>query len=213
MKMDRWFGLMVAWVAWPMLVNGQDFNFSPTFAGSALALQAAQAGGDAVTVAETGLVPATGGERENSRPNATPVPGINARGLYAVTLGAAARNHSQASLVMLNATLGSHHVTAKWVEAEATATAEFLNIPTSGNSSFDGLTVDGHPVAVTGEANQTITFPDGYLIVNEQSGLSSPHFGTLTVNALHLMVDGAGSMIAASATVQVINAPMPNAGP
>ena len=109
--------------------------------------------------------------------------------------------------------LGNHHVTALWVESEATATSEFFDVPTIGKSSLDGLTVDGQLVTVTGEANQTITFPDGYLVINEQAGSSSRHFGTLTVNALHLLVDGAGSIIAASSTAEVINGPTPNLAP
>ena len=110
-------------------------------------------------------------------------------------------------------TLGVHRVTALWVESEATATSEFLGVPTSGKSTLEGLTVDGQLVAVTGEANQTIHFPDGFLVINEQTGSSSPHFGTLTVNALHLLVDGVGSIVAASATAEVINDPTPNVGP
>ncbi len=192
------------------MASGQSLNLSPTFAGSATALQASQVGGNSVALASAGPAAGSGGQRENFLPDAAPIPGISAHQLYAVTQGAGARNHSQSSLVWLDARLGTHRVTAQWVQTEAVATAEFFDVPTSGKCMFNALTVDGRPVAVTGQANQTIMFPDGYLIINEQSGSSSRHFGTLTVNGLHLMVDGEGSMIAASATAQVINAPTPN---
>ena len=99
------------------------------------------------------------------------------------------------------------------MESEAAANAQFLNVPTSGKSSFQGLTVDGQFVTVTGEANQTITFSDGFLVINEQTGLSTQHFGTLTVNALRLLVDNEGSITAASSTAEVINGPTANVGP
>jgi hypothetical protein len=197
----------------PTLAYGQNFNLSPTFAGQAVALQVNQLGADPVALADTGPAPALGGQRENYLRDTPPIPGVAAHLLYAVTLGAGSRNRSQASLSVLDMTLGVHHVTALWVESEATATSEFLGVLTSGKSTLGGLTVDGQLVTVTGEPNQIINFPDGYLVINEQSGSSSRNFGTLTVNALHLLVDGAGSIIAGSATAEVINGPTPNLVP
>jgi hypothetical protein len=212
MKMQQWFR-MLAVLAVPTLACGQEFNLSQTFAGEAVAFQVTPWGGDSVVLADTGPAPATGGQRENFLRDAAPFPGVAAHELYAVTLGTAAQNRSQASLAVLDATIGSHRVTALWVEAEAVATADFLSVPASGKCTLGGLTVDGQLVTVTGEANQTISWPDGFLIINEQTGLSSRHFGTLTVNALHMQVDGVGSMIAASAKAEVINGPTPNTGP
>jgi hypothetical protein len=204
--------MLAALAAFPLLACGQEFNLAPALAGHAFGLQLTLLGGDPVALAETGPAPANGGQRENSLRDASPTPGVSAHLLYAVTLGSGERNRSQASLAYLDAMLGSHHLTALWIECEATATAEFLSVPTSGKSTLEGLMVDGQPVTVTGEVNQTVALADGYLIINEQSWSGSRHMGTLTVNALHL-VDGAGSIIAASATAQVINTPTSNPGP
>jgi hypothetical protein len=212
MKMQRLFGLMAS-LAFPTLACCQDFNLSPTYAGEAVALQVTPWEGDPVISADTGPAPAMGGQRQNSSRDAYPFAGVAAHELYSVTFGAGGRNRSQSSLAFLDATVGAHHVTALWVEAEASATANFLSVTTSGKSTLGGLTVDGQLVAVTGQANQTITFPDGYLIINEQTGSSSQQFGTLTVNALHLQVDGVGKMIVASAKAEVISAPTRFAGP
>jgi hypothetical protein len=209
----QWIGMLACLAAFPMLTWGQNFNLSPTFAGHAVALQVNQMGADPLVFADTGPVPPAGGQRENSLRETPPLPGVDALLLYAITLGTGSQNHSQASLNFLDMKLGEHHVTALWVESEATATADFLNVPTSGKCIFDGLAVDGQLVTVTGETNQTITFPDGFLIINEQSGLSNQHIGTLTVNALRLFVDGAGSFTAASSTAEVINSASPNALP
>jgi len=193
-----------------MLAGGQQFNLSPTFNGRAFALRVTQVAADSVVLADTGPGPVAGGERQNFLRDAAPVFGVIAHQLYSATLGGSGQDHSQASAGDLSATLGSHHVTALWIESEATATAGFLNVPTSGKITVDGLMVDGQAVAITGAPNQTITFPDGFLVINEQSGSSSRHFGTLTVNALHLVVDGVGSMVAASSTAELISSPTSN---
>jgi len=206
-------GMLAALSALPMLAGAQDFNLSPTFGGHAVPLQVNLLGSDPVALAETGPAPANGGQRENYLRDTPPLPRVTAHMLYAATLGAGSQNHSQAYLSFLDVTLGDHHVTAVLVKSEATATAGFLNTPVSGKSTLQGLTVDGQLVTVTGEPNQTITFPDGFLIINEQTGLSKLHIGTLTVNALRLLVDEAGVVTVASSTAEVINGPTPNPGP
>jgi hypothetical protein len=198
---------MLMWLLLPVLASGQEFNLSPTYAGEAAALRVRPWGGEPATFADTGPAPEMGGERQNSAPAAYPAAGIAAHELYAVTLGVSGQNKSQSSLTLLDATIGSHRITALWIEAQAKASAGFLSVPTSGKCTFAGLTVDGHLVAITGQPNQTITFPDGFLVINEQTGSSSAHFGTLTVNALHLQITGVGSLIAASAKAEVINGP------
>jgi hypothetical protein len=193
----------------PALVFGQNFNLSPTFAGHAAALVVRSAGGTGMALADTGPILPAGGQRENSLPT-TAVGGVTARLLYAITLGRDSVNQSQASLAYLVGKVGAHEVSALWVEAKASASAGFLTVSTSGKSTLQGLVLDGQSISVTGEPNQTITLPDGYLVINEQSGSSSRAMGNLTVNALHLVVPTAGSLIAASATVEVINTPTRN---
>lgn len=211
--MRRWFRMLAGMVLLPTLACCQEFNLSPSFAGQAVALEVNLLGGEPVALAASGPAAALGGQRENSLPDTPPIPGVAAHLLYAITLGAGSQNRSQASLQFLDIKLGLHHITALWVESEAAATAGFLGVSTSGKSTLGGLTVDGQPVTVTGEPNQTINFEDGYVVINEQSGSSSRHFGTLTVNALHVLVDGVGGVIAASSTAEVINGPTPNVAP
>jgi hypothetical protein len=216
-KTRQWIGILATVAVFPVM--GQEhFNLSTTikYAGKSVALQVTQAGVGAnpapVEAADSGPAAVTGGERRIFLPDAAPVPGVTAQELDAATVGTGVENRSQTSMAHLDAKLGMHHITALWVESEATATAELGNIPTRGKSILEGLVVDGQPVTATGEVNQTITFPDGYLVINEQSGSNSPHFGSVTVNALHLLVVGSGSLIAASSMAEVIHAPMP-AGP
>jgi hypothetical protein len=49
-------------------------------------------------------------------------------------------------------------------------------------------------------------------VINEQTGSNSPRTVSLTVNALRLLVDASGSVIAGSTTAAVINVPTRNQG-
>jgi hypothetical protein len=200
----QWIGMLAGLWVFPMLASGQDVNLSPTFAGHAAALLVNPLEGDPVVLADTGPAPPTGGLRENYLRDTPPIPGVSAHMLYSATLGAGSQNRSQSYLSFVDVTLGTHRVTALYAKSEATATTGFLNVPIAGKSTLQGLMVDGQLVKVTGEQNQTISFPDGFLIINEQTGLSKLHIGTLTVNAFRLLVDGVGSITAASSTAEVI---------
>ncbi len=216
--MRQWIGMLAGLAAFPGLAQ-EHFNFTTTtkYAGRAIALQITEVRSGAnqtpVVVGDSGSAPVTGGGVQNFLADATPVPGVTARQLDASTLGTASENRSQASMAHLDASLGPHHVTALWVESAAKASVTSDHLSTRGKSTLEGLTVDGQATAVTGAANQTISFPDGYLIINEQTGSSTSHFGSVTVNALHLMVVGSGSLIAASSKAEVIYTPPPDAGP
>jgi CubicO group peptidase (beta-lactamase class C family) len=63
------------------------------------------------------------------------------------------------------------------------------------HSMFDELTIDGSPVAVTGEANQRIRLRGGYVVLNEQVGSGQD----AVVNAMRIHVNGAGDVVVASA--------------
>src|SRR2546422_852665 len=80
---------------------------------------------------------------------------------------------------------------ADFVMSRATATASSA----AGASNIDGLSVNGAPIPVTGDPNQTIGIPGGLLVLNEQQTLPD---GTLVVNALHAIVSGVADVAVAS---------------
>ncbi len=65
------------------------------------------------------------------------------------------------------------------------------------------LTIDGQQIAVTGAPNQRIDLPVGYVIINEQTRESSKHYGSLTVNALHVVIPGVADVVIASAHADI----------
>ena len=63
-------------------------------------------------------------------------------------------------------------------------------------SDISGLSINGMPVFLTGDPNQTIDLIGGRVVINEQQTDPS---GTITVNALHVIVDGVADVVVASA--------------
>jgi len=74
----------------------------------------------------------------------------------------------------------------------STATCGATGPSTTGNSEIEGLVLDNTAIFVTGQPNQTVAFPGGMLIINEQTSAGS---GDLTVNAVHLIVFGVADVI------------------
>jgi hypothetical protein len=74
-----------------------------------------------------------------------------------------------------------------------------LGAPGSGSSGIANLSINGVPIVVTGDANQTISIPGGQVVVNEQ--IISP--SGATVNAIHVTVSGVADVVIASATAGI----------
>jgi hypothetical protein len=101
---------------------------------------------------------------------------------------------SETSLADLIVTIGALHVGANFVMARASA------VPAVGGSvNIDGLAINGVPITVTGQPNQTVNVPGGRVVINEQS--TSP--SGMVVNALHIVITGVADVVAASATAGI----------
>src|SRR5712692_5637931 len=113
--------------------------------------------------------------------------------LHAVTIGYPDQIDSEASLAALALNVGGTSIGADFVMSRASAVVGSA----VGTSNIDGLSINGVPIPVTGDPNQTIGIPGGLVVLNEQQ--SSPD-GTLVVNALHAIVSGVADVAVASAT-------------
>jgi hypothetical protein len=111
--------------------------------------------------------------------------------LHAVTIGYPDQIDSEASLAALSLNVTGISIGADFVMSRATAVAGSA----AGSSSIDGLSINGAPIQVTGDPNQTIGIPGGLVVLNEQQ--TSPD-GTLVVNALHAIVSGVADVAVAS---------------
>ena len=113
--------------------------------------------------------------------------------LHAVTIGYPDEIDSEASLAALSLSVAGTNIGADFIMARAMAVAGGV----VGISNIDNLSINGLPVPVTGDPNQTIGIPGGVLVINEQQVAGD---GTTVVNALHAIVDGVADVVVGSAT-------------
>jgi hypothetical protein len=116
--------------------------------------------------------------------------------LHATTIGWPDQVDSEASLADLAVTVGAIRIGADFVMARASAV---LGLAGTGTADIKGLSINGLPIAVTGNPNQTIGIPGGRVVINERRTSST---GTV-VNALHISLAGIVDVVIASATAGV----------
>src|SRR3989442_3003043 len=162
--------------------------------GIASAVQAYSLG-TMTTLASTGMLSGLTDAREASQLAGSVPALLSAETLHATAIGLSDRVASQASLGGLVLGIGSTSVGADAVLAQAEAAAGSA----TGSSVLSNLTLDGAPVAVSGDPNQTISFPGGQLVINEQTATA----GGIVVNALHLVVYGIADVVLGSATAAI----------
>src|SRR5712691_2068840 len=200
--------LVASLLAWPItgaaqLLGGGPADIPPlpigggttqTVTGIASAVQAYSLG-TITTLASTGTLSGLTDARQASQLTGSVPALLSAETLHANAIGLSDRVASQASLGSLVLGIGAISVGADAVLAQAEAAAGSA----TGSSVLGNLTLDGVPVAVSGDPNQTISFPGGRLVINEQTATA----GGIVVNALHLVVDGVTDVVLGSATAAV----------
>jgi hypothetical protein len=175
---------------------------STTYSGRATVVQATVLGGAPIapiTLVEAGPLPSSGGAEKETLLEAN-VPGLlTAEVLHAATSGRGSRSSSEASVAELSVTAGGNSVSAGFLMARAEAKCTDGTASASGSSEIARLGINGQTIVVSGAPNQTITLPNGRVIINEQQGAP----GDITVNALHIIVDGIADIVVASAHADI----------
>jgi hypothetical protein len=200
--------MLAGLLAWPAASLAQlgglsptpTTNTSPAVVGDASAVRATVLGflGTATTtvLADTGSLGGTNDARDASQLTGNVPSLLGAETLSAATIGWPDEVDSEASLTSLNLTVAGIGISADSVMSRASS---MLGSAGSGSSTITGLSINGTPVGVTGDPNQTVAIPGGQLIINEQQVSPSG----ITVNALHVIVNGVADMVIASATAGI----------
>lgn len=173
------------------------------FTGRATAVRL-QVLGVRTVLADAGPLPRRGGSDEETLIRGN-VPGTLTTGiLSASTVGQGNRTFSEASTDNLVLTVAGTRVTGNFIQAAASAqcpsgsnTTPILN----GNSQITRLVVGGNTVRVTGAPNQRVRLPGGLgqIIINEQIRSRNGSTGSITVNALRVVVGGVTQAVISSA--------------
>lgn len=125
------------------------------------------------------------------------IPLLAAEVLNAATYSYADQVDSTASLANLGVSVAGISISADSVVAQA---SQVLGAAGSGSSYIDNLAINGVPVTVSGDPNQTIWIPGGQVVLNEQTISST---GSAVVNAIHITVNGVADVVVASATAGI----------
>ena len=200
--------LAMALLAWPAISDAQLGGLLPTPSTSTTPTVTGQATGVQVVVlgflgtATTTALASTGISGTNSESDVGQVTGsipslLDAEALNAATYSYPDQVDSQASLASLAMTVAGVSISADSVVAQA---SQVLGAAGSGSSYIDNLAINGVPVTVTGDPNQTIPIPGGQLVINEQTISST---GSAVVNAIHVVVNGVADVVIASATAGI----------
>lgn len=185
--------LLAGLLAWPgsgfaQSLNGQAMAVSATLAGLL--------GGTTTTLGSTGSLSGPTDAREASQLSGDILSGLTGEALHATTIGWPDQVASEASLANLALSLPGATIGADFVMAQAQSV---LNGGSSGSSSLSNLLVNGAPIAVSGEPNQSISIPGGLLVINQQSTSASG----IVVNALRVIVFGVADVVVGSATAGI----------
>src|SRR5439155_1557935 len=87
-------------------------------------------------------------------------------------------------------------VMADFVMSQVAASCPTNGPTVSGQSQVSGLLINGQPVTVTGEANQTVALDGGnFVVINEQLTGQTETTADIAVNALHIVAMGAGANV------------------
>jgi len=109
-------------------------------------------------------------------------------------------SRSEASVADLALTVGGNNISADLLQARATAMCTDGGATASGSSEIAALSVNGQTITISGEPNQTVTLPNGRVIINQQTSAGQ---GDITVNAIHVIVDGVADVIVSSAHADI----------
>jgi hypothetical protein len=150
----------------------------------------------ATSLADTGPLADSGDGRAAALQTASVPSVLSGEVLHATTVAWPDQVASKASLANLALQVGGIGITADFAMATAIAA---LGSSGEGASWIENLSINGMPVAVTGEPNQTVSIPGGQVVINEQVTSGA---GT-TVTALHATVAGVADVVVASATAGI----------
>lgn len=196
--------LAMAVLAWPAISDAQLGGQSPpppttstsTVVGQASAVQMTILG-MTTALGGTGTLSGVNDSRDASMVTGSIPSALSAETLSAATISWADQVDSFASVANLNMTVAGIGITADSALAQA---SQVLGAPGSGSSFLSNLSINGTPVAVTGDPNQTIWLPGGQATINERTISST---GTAVVNALHVTITGVADVVIASATAGI----------
>jgi hypothetical protein len=150
------------------------------------------------TLVDTGPLPSNGGFLNASLLTVPLPPTLTAGIAHATTVGQSNYVRSDAGVADVDINVGGVTIGADLLMASAEALCPRASrASVTGSSVIVNLMLNGQPVVVTGEPNQVIPLPLGLgqIVLNEQTQSVNGASASITVNALHLVVNGIADIV------------------
>src|SRR5881628_2471493 len=211
-----------------VLVASLGFSIWPSRA-QAVSSFGGQATGVQVFVPATGLtikaasgqLPPTGGEVDASLLSGD-IPGSTTGGVVALAAGALHsvvvgldETDAEASLATVSLTISGNGITSDFLMARSSASCAPPAV--AGSSQLQNLVINGQPITVTGNPNQTVSLPNGTATINEQTPAVAGSTAEHRVVALHVTtIDAITSQVLADVQLAIADARIdcqPGSGP
>ncbi len=191
-----------------IFINIRCITALHTFSGEATAVNATIAGGNARLV-ETGLLPDTGGLII-----APPLASANVLGgalrtglLNANTQGAGEQSRSQGIVEDLTLMVDGNTITSNIVSESSQCTCT-TGGPICEGSFFGNLSINGVPIAITGQPNQRVNLPvRGFITINEQIITGGGVAQQIKAKGLSIFVPGDANADISSADSKIVCSP------
>lgn len=168
-----------------------------------------------IEISKTGPLPASGGVLSETLLTIPPTSvagiGVQATVAQAVTMGSGGEASSHAHVADADVTTPVVAVGATVLQANSKAACNSAGgADLSGSSSIADLRINDATISVSGQPNQEIKIVDvaglevATIIINEQTRSTYAGGGSITVNALHVIVNGSNSVLNPIASADIV---------
>ena len=200
----RWLFIGLLLICPPsVLTAGQPTTVSAsTYSGEAAAVRA-NVLGIKTSVSDTGSVAASGGERQSSALTFSIPNLITGEVAHATVFAKGNVSASEASMAHVRLNVGGNVIASSLLAAHALAKCTPTGVRVSADPNIIGLTVNGASIQISGKPNQTISLPNGKIIINEQAKASTQTSGHISVSALHVIISGSADVVLSEANAGI----------
>jgi hypothetical protein len=146
-----------------------------------------------IPIADTGPLPESGGELEQSllafsisEEQTAGVLALSGEVAHATAVAQGESSRAEASVATVDLTLEGIGITAEFLRAAAEAVCTVAGPVVTGGSQLVDLVINGERITISGARNQTIELPNATIIINEQDSKTAGNKGDITVSALHV---------------------------
>src|SRR5213594_142521 len=209
--------VLVACLGWSVLPGRAEAR---SFGGQATGVQVFVPATGLTIKAASGQLPPSGGEVDASLLSGD-IPGSMTGGVVALAAGTLHsvvvgldETNAEAAMESVSLTVSGNGITSDFLMARSNASC---GPAVAGSSQLENLVINGQPITVTGNPNQTVSLPNGTATINEQVPAIAGSTAELRVVALHVTtIDAITGQVLADVQLAIADAMIdcqPGSGP